>query len=211
MNGRYARLRSRGRQPVTQVSRVTTIPLNPAASARRTRLAASSRSVGVYSWKKPGVSPNRAATSSMGSWERVEAIIGTPVRAAASAVARSPCRSCEHRPTTPTGAIISGEGRRTPHRSTPVSRSAAPTNMRGYRPQRWKAVALAFWVCSSPAPPATSQRVKTVPAPSVRLISNFEGPLAVPAGQSIMLRLNADGTPDATFGEQSGFTVTERP
>src|ERR1043165_7824667 len=74
-----------GRQPVTQVASVTTMPRKPAASARETRLAARSRSVGVYSWKKPGVSPNRAATSSIGSAESVEAIMGTPVAAAAPA------------------------------------------------------------------------------------------------------------------------------
>jgi len=42
-------------------------------------------------------------------------------------------------------------------------------------------------------PPTVSQRAKTsLTAPSTRLISNFDGPLAVPAGQSIMLRLNSD-------------------
>ena len=40
-------VRSRGRQPGIQVSSVTTMPLNPAASARCTKLAARSRSVGV--------------------------------------------------------------------------------------------------------------------------------------------------------------------
>ena len=45
--GKFDVLKSRGRHPVTQVSRVTTMPLKPAASARCTRLAANSRSVGV--------------------------------------------------------------------------------------------------------------------------------------------------------------------
>src|ERR1043165_6113768 len=61
------------------------MPLYPAFSARCTRLAARSLSVGVYSWKKPGVSPNSAATSSSGSSVRVDTISGTPVRAAARA------------------------------------------------------------------------------------------------------------------------------
>ena len=91
----------------------------------------------------------------MGSAENVEAIIGTPVRAAAAAVARSPCPSWAHRPITPIGAMSSGEGNVIPNSPTDRSRSAVPTNMRGIRPHSWKALALARWVCSLPAPPAT--------------------------------------------------------
>ena len=131
------------------------MPRKPAASARDTRLAARSRSVGVYSWKKPGVPPNRAATSSSGSADSVEAIIGTPVRAAASAVARSPCPSWAHRPITPIGAISSGDGSLIPKSSTDRSRRDAPTNIRGIRPHWANAATLARWVCSLPAPPAT--------------------------------------------------------
>ena len=134
---------------------LTTLPRYPAASARDTRLAARSRSVGVYSWKKPGVPPNCAATSSRGSTDRVEAIIGTPVRSAATAAARSPCPSWAHRPMTPIGAMSSGDGSVIPNSSTDRSRSAAPTNIRGIRPHRPNALTLARWVCSAPAPPAT--------------------------------------------------------
>ncbi len=90
-----------------------------------------------------------------GSAVSVEAIIGTPVRAAARAVARSPCPSWAQRPMTPTGAMNSGEGSVMPKRSTDRSRCAAPTIMRGTSPHLRKAAALASWVCSSPAPPAT--------------------------------------------------------
>ena len=131
------------------------MPLKPAASARCTRLAASSRSVGVYSWKNPGVSPKAAATSSIGSTVSVEATIGTPVRAAARAVARSPWPSWAHSPMTPIGAMNSGDGKVSPNNSTDRSRCAAPTNMRGIRPHRSKASQLARCVRSSPAPPAT--------------------------------------------------------
>ena len=90
------------------------MPLKPAASARCTRLAARSRSVGVYSWKNPGVSPNSAATSSSGSAVSVDSTIGTPVRAAARAVARSPWPSWAHNPMTPIGAMNIGDGQRQP-------------------------------------------------------------------------------------------------
>lgn len=101
------------------------------------------------------MSPNSAATSSIGSSVSVEAIIGTPVRAAARAVARSPCPSWAQRPITPTGAMNSGDGNVVPNSSTDRSRRAAPTIMRGTSPQSRKAVTLASWVYSSPAPPAT--------------------------------------------------------
>ena len=91
----------------------------------------------------------------MGSTDRVEATIGTPVRAAAAAVARSPCPSWAHRPITPMGAMNSGEGSVIPNSSTDMSRFAAPTNIRGTTPHRRKALTLARWVCSLPAPPAT--------------------------------------------------------
>ena len=83
------------------------------------------------------------------------AIIGTPVRAEACAVARSPWPSWAHRPMTPTGAMRIGEGSVIPKRSTDRSRSLAPTNIRGIRPQPSKAVTLTRCVRSSPAPPAT--------------------------------------------------------
>ncbi|PQM45445.1 hypothetical protein C1Y40_04408 [Mycobacterium talmoniae] len=127
----------------------------PATSARCTKLAARSRSFGVYSWKNPGVSPNSAATSSNGSAVSVDTIIGTPVAAAARAVARSPWPSWPQMPITPIGARNTGDGSRIPNNSTDRSRSAAPMNIRGISPQRSNAVTLARWVRSSPAPPAT--------------------------------------------------------
>ena len=81
------------------------------------------------------MSPNSAATSSIGSTDSVDAIIGTPVRAAARAVARSPWPSCAHRPITPIGAMNSGVGSFIPNSSTDRSRRAAPTNIRGISPQ----------------------------------------------------------------------------
>lgn len=153
--GKLAVLRSRGRHPGIQVSSVTMMPLKPAASARCTRLAARSRSFGVYSWKKPGVAPNSAATSSIGSAVRVETTIGTPVAAAARAAVRSPRPSWAQMPMTPIGAMNTGDGKVRPNICTERSRSAAPTNMRGIRPQRSNASRLARCVRSSPAPPAT--------------------------------------------------------
>ena len=91
----------------------------------------------------------------MGSTDSVEAIIGTPVAAAADAVARSPWPSWAHRPITPIGAISSGDGSVRPNNRTDRSRRAAPTNIRGITPHCRNALALARWVCSLPAPPAT--------------------------------------------------------
>lgn len=48
-----------------------------------------------------------------------------------------------------------GDGKVRPNIWTDRSRSAAPTNMRGIRPQRSNASRLARCVRSSPAPPAT--------------------------------------------------------
>jgi hypothetical protein len=56
---------------------------------------------------------------------------------------------------TPIGAISSGDGSVIPNSSTVRSRWDAPTNIRGIRPHWWNAAALARWVCSVPAPPAT--------------------------------------------------------
>ena len=81
--------------------------------------------------------------------------MGTPVRAAAAAVARSPCPSWAHRPITPMGAINRGDGSLIPNSSTDRSRWVAPTNIRGIRPHCRNALTLARWVCSLPAPPAT--------------------------------------------------------
>ena len=61
--------------------------------------------------------------------------MGTPVRAAAAAVARSPCPSWAHIPITPMGAMSKGDGSVIPNRPTDRSRWAAPTNIRGTRPQ----------------------------------------------------------------------------
>ncbi len=101
------------------------------------------------------MSPNAAATSSIGSTVRVEATIGTPVPAAARAVARSPWPSWQHSPITPTGAMNSGDGSVRPNSSTDRSRLVAPTNILGISPHRAKAATFARWVASSPAPPAT--------------------------------------------------------
>ena len=79
------------------------------------RLTATSRSLGVYSWNNPGVSPSAAATSSSGSCIRVDATIGTPVRAAARAVCRSPWKSCEQMPITPIGHRNSGDASSMPN------------------------------------------------------------------------------------------------
>ncbi len=151
--------RSRGRQPGTQVSSVTTSAFAPAASARCTRLSASATSVGVYSWKSQASPPDAAATSSSRSSLNVLATIGTPVSAAALAVARSPCRSGAAMPTTPTGAMNTGEGSACPKSSTPSERSVAPTSIRGTRPQWPKASTFARCVRSSPAPPAMYDQV----------------------------------------------------
>ncbi len=105
------------------------------------------------------MSPNSAATCSIGSAVIVEATIGTPVRAAARAVARSPWASCEQIPMTPTGAMKSGDGNVIPNSSTVRSRSLAPTSILGISPQRSNAVRLVRWVCSSPAPPATYDQI----------------------------------------------------
>ena len=101
------------------------------------------------------MSPSSAATCSIGSTDSVEATIGTPVWAAALAVARSPCPSCAHRPMTPIGAAKTGEGSVIPNSSTDRSRSAAPTNILGTSPHRANAPTLARCVRSSPAPPQT--------------------------------------------------------
>ena len=68
------------------------------------------------------------------SAESVDAIIGTPVTAAACAVATSPCPSVAHNPITPIGLMKIGVGRCMPNSSTERSRCAAPTNMRGTMP-----------------------------------------------------------------------------
>ena len=81
--------------------------------------------------------------------------MGTPVAAEARAVTRSPWPPGSQSPITPTGAIISGVGRRAPKSSTVRSRCAVPRSMRGMSPHPPNAAQLAFWVRSSPAPPAT--------------------------------------------------------
>jgi hypothetical protein len=75
-------------------------------------------------------------------------------------------------PSTPIGARKIGDGRVSPNRSTDRSRSVAPTNIRGYRPQRSNAVTLARWVCSSPAPPATYDHTHDGIACSARAASS---------------------------------------
>ena len=131
------------------------MPLKPHASARCTRLAAISRSGGVYSWKYAGVSPSSAARSSIGSDVSVPTKKGTPVRTEARTQAMSPCPSWATTPMTPMGAMKIGDGKRIPNNSTDMSRCSGAIPMRGYRPHRLKASQLARWVCSSPAPPAT--------------------------------------------------------
>ncbi len=108
--------------------------LEARSSARRTRLSASSGRSGMYSWKNPGVSPNPRPPPPSGRLDSVEATIGTPAAAAASAVARSPCPSWAHSPMTPIGARNTGVGSRRPNRSTDRSRWLAPTSIRGIRP-----------------------------------------------------------------------------
>jgi hypothetical protein len=114
------------------------------------------------------VSPNSAATPSNGSWLSVEASIGTPVVAAARAAAKSPWPSWVQIPITPIGARKIGVGRRVPNSSTERSRSRSARNIRGTSPQWSNAVRLLRWVCSSPAPPETYDRVSGGNASSAR-------------------------------------------
>ncbi len=79
---------------------------------------------------------------------------GTPVAADASAAWTSPCWSGVTRPSTPTGAIISGEVSVVPNSSTEVSRSAVARSIRGTSAHWSKAATLARWVDSVPLPPA---------------------------------------------------------
>jgi hypothetical protein len=88
------------------------------------------------------VSPIARATSSSGSFDKVEAISGTRVSAAARAAARSPWPSGVISPVTPIGAMKIGLGRRTPSRSIDRSRVAQSTIIRGTMPQWRKAAAL---------------------------------------------------------------------
>jgi len=128
--------------------------------------------VGQYSWKNPGVSPYSAATSSIGSSLRVEATIGTPVAAAARAVARSPWPSWVQMPITPIGDRNTGLGNAIPNRSTDMLRSVRARSIRGTRPQWSNAVRLLRCVCSSPAPPATYDQVPGGMASSARRSSS---------------------------------------
>jgi hypothetical protein len=117
--------------------------------------------ISVPSWAQ---SSTAAPESSSGDVARRERKTGSFVysRACAGisrAVARSPWLSWAHGPITPTGAMNSGEGRRRPNRSTDRSRSFAPTSIRGTRPHRPNAATLVRWVPSSPAPPATYERM----------------------------------------------------
>ena len=179
-NGKFDVARSRGRQPGIQVSSVTTMPLKPAASARCTKLAARSRSVGVYSWKKPGVSPNSAATC----FHRVGRSSSTRSSARPCARRRAPSpgrrdRPVQHRAITPTGAIITGDGNVIPNSSTERSRSLAPTNIRGISPQRSKAEYVdplrVLVSCAAsdvgPHPPAAS-RPRALPSNSAKAIGS---------------------------------------
>src|SRR3954469_5480673 len=78
------------------------------------KLAANSRSPGRYSWKKVGVAPAWWITSSIGVWEKVESVNGTPVAADARAAATSPLKSGAQSPTRPMGHMKIGDARRSP-------------------------------------------------------------------------------------------------
>ena len=67
VNGRYARSRSRVRQPSRCVSRVTTSASQPDASARRSSDALRSSDADQYSWNSLAPAGAAAATSSIGN------------------------------------------------------------------------------------------------------------------------------------------------
>ncbi len=86
-------------------------------------------------------------------WELVLATIGTPIVAAARAVASSPSGWTTF--CTPIGASSSGAGIAVPSSSTERSRSATSRSIRGTIRRRSKASRLARIVCSAPAPAKT--------------------------------------------------------
>ncbi len=133
---------------------MTTTASYPAASARRTNDAASSRSDGQYSWYHRDASGACAATSSMVVEAAVDTTMVRPTAAAARATARS-ASGCTIE-STPTGASITGAGIVVPSTVVSWARLAGiPRSIRGTRRQRSNAARLAAIVSSPPAPPAT--------------------------------------------------------
>ena len=90
------------------MSSVTAIACAPAASARRTMLATTSREDDQYSWYQKGEPPIAAAVTSMGVLAWVESRYGTPRDAAARATPASASRCTS--PITPTGEASRGVG-----------------------------------------------------------------------------------------------------
>jgi hypothetical protein len=148
--GKLLAARSWGRQQVIHVSSVTTMPLNPAASARLTRLSARSRSVGMYNWKKPGVAPNPGGRF----FHRIHVQGGGDHRHAGAC--RRPCRrevTVAIQGAQPDHAYRRHEQRR--GQCQAGHRRVALTSIRGISPHRANAATFARCVLSSPAPPAT--------------------------------------------------------
>ena len=120
----------------------------------------------------PGCRRARRRRPPAGPRVSVDAIIGTPVAAAARAVTRSPWPSGSQSPITPTGASISGVGSaRAEQLDREVALGRADQHPR-HSPQRWNASTLARCVCSSPAPPATYDHSSSVITSSARRSSS---------------------------------------
>ena len=134
------------------MSTVTTTAPYPDASARATRLAATSRSLTQYSWNQRAASPIASATSSIECEAALERISGTSVAAEARATASSPSSCASER--TPTGASRNGAGDEVPSTVTERSRSRLPRSIRGRSRRRSNASEFARIVDSEPAPPA---------------------------------------------------------
>src|SRR5690606_10532133 len=79
VKGKYARSRSRVRQPSRWVSRVTTIASHPDASARASSEALRSSDADQYSWKSVGASGAARTISSIGTEAWLEIVYGTPI------------------------------------------------------------------------------------------------------------------------------------
>ncbi len=152
VNGRYARSRSRVRQPSRCVSSVTTIASQPDASARCSSEAFSSSEADQYSWNSRAPSGAAVAVSSREKDAWLESVYGMPRDAAARATARS--ASAWASSITPSGASSSGVARRLPRKSVDRSRLDTSRSGRGHTCHRSKAARLAATVRSAPAPPA---------------------------------------------------------
>src|SRR5437868_4149219 len=96
-----------------------------------------------------------AATCSIVNEETLLSMNGTPVEAAALAVASSP--SAWRIPCTPTGARRNGAGYLAPNKVMPMSRPLMSRGMTGRILRRLNASRLARIVSPPPAPPATYQ------------------------------------------------------